>query len=384
MRRTGIVVTLLAVLAALFGPSSPSVDAAEQRAAATPALTVTDAVSGLSLPWDVKQLPGGRLLIDERSDKTLIIATGGTKRTLKFASNRVWSSGETGLLGLAVDPLFAKNRRIYTCQGWEKAGGGHDIRVIAWKIDTDYEKVSYVGPLVSGFPTSSGRHGGCRLLITQAGSLMVGTGDAAVGTNPQNLTSLGGKTLRLNRLTGAPWPTNPWIKAASKNQRYVYTYGHRNVQGLTQRADGTLFSVEQGTDRDDEVNKLHPGANYGWNPVPGYNESKPMTDQSLPGAQYSAKWSSGDPTLATSGAAWVHGSQWGSYEGTLAVAALKTSQVIFMKFDPHGHLLSTTAPAALKTHGRLRSVTQAASGDLLITTSNEDGDVVLRVHPSLK
>ncbi|MCZ4499067.1 MAG: PQQ-dependent sugar dehydrogenase [Marmoricola sp.] len=383
MRRTGIVVTLLAVLAALLGPSSSAVDAAEQRPAAVPSLAVSNAVAGLEMPWDVKQLPGGRLLIGERSTKRLLIATGGTKKVLKFASDRVWASGETGLMGLAVDPDFATNRRIYTCQGWLKAGGGHDVRVIAWKINSAYSAVSYVGPLVSGFPTSSGRHGGCRLLITRAGSLMVGTGDAAVGTNPQNLTVLGGKTLRLNRFTGAPWPTNRWIKATSKNQRYIYTYGHRNVQGLTQRADGTLFSVEQGTDRDDEVNKLHPGANYGWNPVPGYDESKPMTDQSLPGPQYSAKWSSGNPTLATSGAAWVRGSQWGSFDGTLAVAALKSTRVIFMKFDSHGHLLWTRSPAALQTSGRLRSVTQAASGDLLITTSNGTDDVVLRVHPNL-
>ena len=74
------------------------------------------------------------------------------------------------------------------------------------------------------------------------------------------------------------------------------------MQGLAQRADGTLWSVEHGPDRDDEVNLLRNGGDYGWNPVPGYNESVPMTDQGLPGKQVEAQWSSGFPTLATSGA----------------------------------------------------------------------------------
>ena len=90
--------------------------------------------------------------------------------------------------------------------------------------------------LLDGFPTTSGRHGGCRLLITSGGALMAGTGDAAVGTNPRNTRSLGGKTLRLNRFTGAPSPYNPYAQATSRNQRYVFTFGHRNVQGLAERA----------------------------------------------------------------------------------------------------------------------------------------------------
>jgi len=87
--------------------------------------------------------------------------------------------------------------------------------------------------------------------------------------------------LRLSRVTGAPYPRNPWINSSHFAARYLYTFGHRNVQGLARRWDGTLWSVEQGTYRDDEVNLLRNGGDYGYNPVPGYNESVPMTDQSL-------------------------------------------------------------------------------------------------------
>lgn len=385
MRRLGYLTIALAASAALVAPATPPVGAADTTTSKVPAVSVSQQVTGLDVPWDVKVLPGSRLLIDERDNKRLIIATGGAKLVLAgFPAAKIWASGETGVLGMAVDPSFAQNRRIYTCSGWRKTGGGHDVRVVAWQLNTAYTGVKLLRTLVSGFPSTSGRHGGCRLLITRAGALIVGTGDAAQTANPQSLRSFGGKTLRLNRFTGAPWPTNPWPRAASKVRRYILTYGHRNVQGLAQRADGTVWSVEHGTSRDDEVNRLVKGGNFGWKPGPGYDESSPMTNHSLPGTQYGARWRSGDPTVATSGATWVSGAQWGAFNGTLAVATLKASKLIFMKFDKSGKLLWTRAPAALQSFGRLRSVTNAPNGDLLITTSNGGGnDRVLRVHPSL-
>jgi glucose/arabinose dehydrogenase len=235
--------------------------------------------------------------------------------------------------------------------------------------------------LVGGFPTSSGRHGGCRLIVISDGSLLVGTGDAAQGTNPENLDSLGGKTIRLDRFTGAPWPGNPFINENGP-RRYVHTYGHRNVQGVAERADGTLWNVEQGTYRDDEVNLLVNGGDYGYNPVPGYNESVPMTDQSLPGHQVRARWRSGDPTLATSGGSFVNGAKWRALDGALAVACLKASRVVFLTFDANGKLLRARQPRALRQFGRIRQVSTSENGDMLVTTDNGGGnDVILRVSP---
>jgi glucose/arabinose dehydrogenase len=293
-------------------------------------------------------------------------------------------------MSLEVDPGFRKNRRIYTCSGWETGGGGHDIRVTAWRLNRSLTRARRVETLLAGLPTTSGRHGGCRLLIPRDGSLLVGTGDAAVGTNPRDLTSLGGKTLRLDRMTGRPWPTNPFVDADNRRKRYVHTFGHRNVQGLAQRRDGTLWSVEHGSFRDDEVNLLRRGGDYGWHPVPNdasdpqYNEEVPMTDPRLPGRQRRAKWRSGNPTIATSGATWIHGEKWGRLDGTLAVAALKANRVVFMRFGPSGGLRWTRTPRALRELGRLRSVTLTPSGHLLVTTDNDDGtDAVLRVRPRL-
>jgi glucose/arabinose dehydrogenase len=105
-----------------------------------------------------------------------------------------------------------------------------------------------------------------------------------------------------------------------------------------------------------------------------------MTDHDLRGRQIDARWSSG-PTPATSGAAWVRGKRWGRLDGTLAVACLEGNRLIFMKFDGRGRLKWTRTPDRLRDFGRLRSVTRAGNGDLLVTTSNGSGDAVLRVRP---
>lgn len=363
------------------GTTAARADTAHARA--VPKLKVTKKVTGLDHPWDVQAIGRGRLLFTERDRARLSVWDHGTKRRVRFPSNKVWVSGETGLMGLAVDPDFATNQRFYTCQGGTTSGGGHDVRVVAWTLNKAATRATHVRKLIGGFPTSSGRHGGCRLLITRNGSLLVGTGDAAQGTNPENKRSLGGKTLRLNRFTGKPWPTNPFVNAGNKHKRFVHTFGHRNVQGLAERKDGSLWSVEQGTYRDNEVNKLINGGDYGYNPVPGYNESVPMTDQSLPGKQVGARWSSGDPTLATCGGAFVYGKKWGALNGTMAVAALKASRIVFLKFDKSGHLKRARAPKALRQFGRLRSVTLAPNHDLLVTTDSGNGnDAILRVRPS--
>ena len=347
---------------------------------AAESFVVTERARGLDHPWDVQSLQPGWLLVSERDQATLSVIKGKRVVKVKFPTRKIWVSGETGLMGLAVDPAYKKNRRIYTCSGWRTAGG-HDIRVNVWHLNRQATKAKLVRPLLTGLPTTSGRHGGCRLLIAKDGSLYVGTGDAAVGTNPRNLNSLGGKTLRLNRTTGRPWPTNPLVNGSGP-RRYIDSLGHRNIQGLAQRADGTIWSVEHGPDRDDEINLIKPGGDYGWHPVPGYNESVDMTDQDLPGDQIEAAWSSGSSTIATSGASWVKGQGWGPYAGTLAVGVLKDSEVAFFKFNADGEFTAMVTPPQLKRFGRIRSVTSLSNGKLLLTTDNGgDSDRVLQVSP---
>ena len=225
--------------------------------------------------------------------------------------------------------------------------------------------------LLTGLPGTSGRHGGCRLLIASNGALLVGTGDAAIGTHPQDLTSLGGKTLRLNRITGAPWPDNPFISSSNASSRYVLTFGHRNVQGLARAPDGSLLvgrARHQPRRRGQPARRrrqlrLEPGARVRRE----HADDRPPT---CPGASR-REVELGVPTIATSGAAWVRGKKWGAYENTLAVAALKGERVVFMSFDSAGTFSGMHTPTALRKYGRLRSVTTVAQ-------RQPDGDHVQR------
>jgi glucose/arabinose dehydrogenase len=375
----GPVAAALTALTASLLPVVPS--GASAAPATAPRLQVRRLITGLDHPWDVRPVGRGRLLFTQRNRATLTLwANGSTHRVRNFPSGSVWVSGETGLMGLETATGFARSHVVYTCQGATTASG-HDVRVMQWTLNARLRRVVASRTLLTGLPATTGRHGGCRLLAV-ADRIYVGTGDAATGTNPENLRSLGGKTLCLLPSTGGPCPSNRWAHARNRHKRYIHTYGHRNVQGLDVRSDGTLWSVEQGTYRNDEVNRLRNGGDYGYNPVPGYNESVPMTDTSLPGKQWKAVWRSGDPTLATSGGGFVHGRAWHWLNGTFAVAALKAKRVLFLKLSAAGRLRRVAVPPALRRYGRLRTVVDGPGAVLYVPTDNGGGhDSILAVRP---
>ena len=338
-----------------------------------PQLLVSTPVSGLSIPWDLAFTPDGTMLFTQRAGVLSSRGADGTVETVDADFADVVSTGENGLMGIVVDPDFASNRRFYTCQ----AHVGPEIQVIAWSIDAAYTIATRVDdPLVGDIPTASSRHGGCRLRFGPKGYLWIATGDAATGTVPQDLTSFGGKVLRVDPTTGAGAPTNPFAPSR------VYTYGHRNMQGLALRpGTSQMWSVEHGPEFDDEINLLVAGRNYGWDPVPGYNQGVPMTDLvKFPGA-IEARWSSGSSTLATSGGIFLEGAQWGVWEGRLAVATLKDSKLRLFEFTPEGDYVSqVVVPELDGAYGRLRTPMMGPDGALYVTTSNGGGqDRILRV-----
>ena len=107
-------------------------------------------MQGLEHPWDVQPIGGGRLLITERDTAHLLVADANGKRRVRFPSGKVWVSGETGLMSMEVDPGFAGNRRFYTCQGGFTPGGGHDVRVIAWRLNRAATKASKIRDAAQG------------------------------------------------------------------------------------------------------------------------------------------------------------------------------------------------------------------------------------------
>jgi glucose/arabinose dehydrogenase len=352
----------------------------------SPNLSVGAVVGSLDHPWDVDWLPDGTMLFTQRS-AGLFALIGGTPVQLTSGGADFWAAGETGMMGLAVDPRFASDHRVYTCQGStdDSPIGGHanSVKVVAWQLDAGITTATKLFDAVAGIDATSGRHGGCRLEFTPDLALWVTTGDAAFGTNPQNLGSLNGKVLRVNPDgMNIPWPGNPFGGSPNGFSRLIYTYGHRNVQGISRRSDGTMWTAEHGPDRDDEINRLVAGGNYGWNPVPGYNENVPMTNLSLPNV-HAAAWSSGVPTVATSGMTFLNGPQWGPWNGALAVAALKEGRLHIQFYTDIGLFRGQQLPAQFnQTHGRLRTAQQGPDGCLYVLTDNGGSDQILRACPS--
>lgn len=363
------------------------------RGTVTPEIRVDVVAAGLEHVWDIGFLPGGAALITERPARIkLLSSTRPGARVTQVAADLddVYVAGEGGLMGLAVHPDFANTRRFTTCQTHQEGSRPVDVRLVTWELSPDDARARrVVDPLVAGLTLNpSGRHSGCRPTLGPDGYLYVGTGDSAMAAVSQDRTRLGGKVLRIDLGTGGPAPGNPFAGSANVAERLVFTYGNRNVQGVTvQPGTGRLFSAEHGPDVNDEINLLRAGANYGWDPsrggtVKSYDESVPMTDlQRFPDA-VPAVWSSGGDTEAICGSAFISGSQWGDRQGLLAVAALKGAKLLLMRVDPNGTVTEVgRLPQLDGSYGRLRAVRAGGDGALYVTTSNGDDDKVLRVSP---
>lgn len=355
-------------------------------------LNVEQVAGGLQHGWDIGFLPDGKVLITQRPGRLALLdkATPGAVATEVQADfGDVQARGEGGLMGLVIHPDFATSRRFSTCQThWEGENG--DVRLITWELADDGRSARRVrDPLVGGLPVNqSGRHSGCRPTLAPDGSLLVGTGDTARANIAQDRTNLGGKVLRIDLETGGPAPGNPFERSANENERRIYTYGHRNVQGVAiQPGTGEAYAAEHGPNVDDEINRLQSGANFGWDPSRGgtvqrYDESVPMTDkQRFPDA-IEAVWSSGGQTEAICGAVFLAGQEWGNLEGVLVVTALKASKLFLMTLGPDGKVTDVATPPELDDrYGRLRAARLGPDGALYVTTSNGSDDSLLRITP---
>ncbi|MBS7549013.1 PQQ-dependent sugar dehydrogenase [Dietzia massiliensis] len=350
-----------------------------------PAVEVEVVLDGLTIPWDVVRDPDGVVVTGERGTGKIVAARpDGTRSDVEADLGRLFTGGESGLMGIALAHDFATSREVYTCHSDDDAD---DSRVTAWRAADDWSRLDEMDVIVSGIARQDiGHHSGCRILAHPDGTLYIGTGDTFHGSVPQDLRSLGGKVLHVKR-DGAP--ADDTIREEGANPR-ILTYGHRNVQGLAlQPGTGRIYSAEHGTLVDDEINLILPGKNYGWDPYrPGiprdHDDASPMTDlEKFPDAM-EAVWSSGDPTWATSGITFLDHPSWREWNGALAVAMLKSKRIALMRLSDDGLEVTDTVEILADEHGRIRSLTSEPDGTILATTSNGNGrDEVLRIRPAV-
>ena len=379
-------------------PTAGATASPAPRSDDAPALDVEVVAKGFEHGWDIGFLPDGRALVTERPGRISIVSglrEGARRTTVKADFDDLFVSGEGGLMGMVVHPDFATSRLFTTCQTHREDGQPKDVRLVTWKLSADGTSAEKVRDLLTGLPISTGRHSGCRPTIAPGAvndsgedELFVGTGDVAQGDLPQNRTSLGGKVLRLDLDTGFPLTDNPFISSQNERERYVYSYGHRNIQGVAvQPGTGAVYTAEHGPSNNDEVNLIRAGGNYGWDHsqkgmVDGYDESVPMTDLELYPDAVPAVWQSGERTQAICGAAFLEGEQWGALDGALVITALKGSKLLVLTLADDGSVEEVAVPEETDgPFGRLRAARLGPDGALYVTTTNGDDDQLLRITP---
>lgn len=317
-------------------PSSSPAETAARAGNATPTGTPQAVATGLEAPWSVVFRNGTPLVSERDSGRILELSPDGTTRTVGDIPG-VAAVGEGGLLGLAVD----SEGRLYV---YSTGTDGNRLQRFGVTGEPGSLALGQPETLLEGIASAS-YHDGGRIAFGPDGMLYVAIGDAGRRDSSQNLDSLNGKILRMTPDGGVPGD-NPFPDSL------VYSYGHRNPQGLAWAEDGTMFATEFGQNTWDELNIITAGANYGWPAVEGIATTGDFTD---PVQQW-------EPTEASpSGMAHI--------DGTLFIANLR-GQVL--------RAVSVADPSTSTTYydgefGRLRDVTAAPDGKLWFVTNNTDG-----------
>ncbi len=222
--------------------------------------------SGLKNPWGIAALPDGRFLVTEKRGEMRIVTGTGQIGEPLAGIPAVNASGQGGLLGLTLDPDFGTNRMVYWVFS-EKRPDGNLTSVAKGALSADEKKMENVAVIYRATPAyNNGMHYGGRVLVDKAGNVIVSTGERSdLQTRPQaqDLQSGLGKIVRITK-DGQPAPGNPFAGRADARPE-LYSYGHRNVQGLAfHPVTGDLWENEFGPRGGDELNRIEPGKNYGW------------------------------------------------------------------------------------------------------------------------
>ncbi|MFE6824075.1 PQQ-dependent sugar dehydrogenase [Streptomyces sp. NPDC057690] len=323
---------------------SPSAE--ETPPAKGTATVVRTVAEGLNTPWGLAPLPEGGLLVASRDEGTITrVDTETGKKTELGEVPGVSAAGEGGLLGLALSPDYAADRMVYAY--FTSASDNRVVRMIYDPARPAGDQLGAPDTVFKGIPKGMIHNGG-RIAFGPDRLLYVGTGESGDRGLAQDKKSLGGKILRLTP-EGEPAAGNPFPDSA------VYSYGHRNVQGLAWDSKQRLFAAEFGQDTWDELNAIVPGADYGWPTAEGRSEDTRFRNPT-------AQWHTDD--ASPSGIAYAEGSIW--------MAGLKGQRL--WRVPLKGTAASADPQAFLEgDYGRLRTVVSAGGDKLWVTTSNTDG-----------
>ena len=388
-----------------------------------PNLSSTTVMSKLNSPWDMAFLPDGTMYFTEKC-KGLSVRTpsGSVNRLLGIkdstgyatTANDLFCDGQAGLSGVAVDPSFASNRYVYVYSS-SSMGSPSTNRVVRFTVSADGTRLSDRRDIVTDIPYKvaksnhpfgdTGAHNGGRLRFSPGdGFLYVTTGDTHNGAVPQSPTRIGGKVLRIDRDGRAAAGNN----APAGFDSRIYTYGHRNPQGIAFRpGTNQAVTAENGPWHSDEVTALVAGGNAGWDPRPniggrgdcpdgycGYSPNQmgavdpkeraafmPMTDlRTYPNAMKPA-WNNDGLSQGLSSGAFLSGRQWKGWDGKMVIAYMGIgihgtpvgNRLDILDISADGSSARRSTVSLPMPAGRFRSVVQGPDGNLYVAT--DEGDI---------
>jgi glucose/arabinose dehydrogenase len=325
----------------------------------TGALQVETVLTNLDTPWEVVFLSDGRRLVTERPG-TIRVVEDGNLREEPYAELDVSEVGEGGQLGLAADPNFEENGYLYAYYTTRESG---ELRNKLVRLVEEGDGSAQQDEVLLEAPAAS-IHDGGRVEVGPDGKLYATLGDTSQSGLAQDRAALAGKIVRLN-LDGSVPEDNPFSDSP------VYSYSHRNPQGLAWDGESNLYAPEHGPSAHDEFNLIKPGNNYGW---PGIRGKKDEPGEECPagyGECTAPILESGESTWAPSGAVFVGEGPW---KGSVLFTGLRGQSL-------HRVVMAPQNPSKVQKHeeylegeyGRLRAVEQGPEGAIYVLTSNRDG-----------
>ena len=329
--------------------------------AASAEVKVETVVDNLKIPWELVFAPDGRIFFTERDGKLWVIEDESLELVATFPTSNTL---EGGLLGLALDPEFEKNNFLYLYQtyfGFEL----HHNKVVRYTVSNNQLTDEQI--LIDKIPGALWHDGG-RIKFGPDEKIYITTGDATNANLSQKIDSLAGKILRINADGTIP-VDNPFESSP------VFSYGHRNPQGIDWTENGILVSSEHGPSGEkgyahDEINVIEPGRNYGWPVIVGDSNNPEYTNPIL---------HSGDVTWAPSGLLYYDSDKIPEWKGKFLVAALKGQHVMVLDLDLENNMINSVEKIFQDEYGRIRGLVQSPDGDVFVLTSNGDNDKILRV-----
>ncbi|GLR53169.1 glucose dehydrogenase [Shinella yambaruensis] len=373
----GTAATLLLTATLLASPAS----AAETREIPSKkaALVVETLATGLKQPWSVEVLPDGAYLVSEKGGTLRLVRDGKVSAPLRGVPE-VSTTGQGGLLDIALAPDFASSRTLYLTYS-ARGNGGSGTAVARARLSADGTALEDTTRIfLMNRLTARGQHFGSRIAIAGDGSLFFGIGDRGQGPRAQDPRDHAGAILHINP-DGSPHADNPFLGSA-EGLAEIWSKGHRNPQGLTiDPKDGTLLTVEHGARGGDEINAPQPGRNYGW-PLVSYGRHYSGAEFDLGSAAEGFEpplyyW---DPSIAPGAIAVYRGAMFPEWEGNLIVTALKYQLVARLERDESGAIVAEERMFGGE-FGRIRDVIVAPDGALLLVTDDTNG-ALLRVSRS--